>query len=53
MKIINKLITICGIAFVIWLCASIVDINKHNSPFEEGYGDFASWNIVRLWDMIP
>lgn len=51
-NIINKILVICGIAFVVWLAASWIDTNQHNNPFEEGYGDFASWNIIRLEEII-
>ena len=46
----NVIITMC-IALVMWIVASWVNINQHNSPMQEDYGNYAKWNIFEVFNV--
>ena len=37
------------ILFMVWLVASFVDVNIHNDICNPNYGDFANWNLFKLF----
>ena len=47
-KILDNVITTMCIALVMWIVASWVNINQHNSPMQEDYKNYAKWNIFEV-----
>lgn len=48
----NKIKTICSTILVIvllWLVMSVVDVDLHNDPFKEDFGNYHSWNIFTFF----
>lgn len=45
------IITIIGMAFIVWVGASVIDVNNHNLPTHESL-EKASWNIFVMIDNI-
>jgi hypothetical protein len=37
-----------SILFIIWIIASVVDVNLHNQVFSETYQNFATWNLFTI-----
>ena len=50
-KILENVMTIVSIAFVVWIVASWVNINQHNSPMQEDYRNYAKWNIFEVFNV--
>ena len=50
-KVFDNVITIMCIALVMWIVASRVNINQHNSPMQEDYGNYAKWNIFEVFNV--
>lgn len=54
---IKKIVNIIFLTFlsglIIWLFASIVDVNLHNNPNTENYKNYSDWNLfINLNDFI-
>ena len=50
-KILDNVITTMCIALVMWIVASWVNINQHNSPMQEDYENYAKWNIFEVFNV--
>ena len=50
-KILDNVITTMCIALVMWIVASWVNINQHNSPMQEDYRNYAKWNIFEVFNV--
>lgn len=37
-----------SIFVILWIVASVVDVNIHNDICNNGYGDFAWWNLFEI-----
>ena len=48
-KKVSEAVLVVGMAFLIlWVFASVVDVNMHNSPLAEDRGQIAEWNILEV-----
>ena len=47
-EIFSRVALIITIAFLVWLAASFIDVNMHNSLNSE-YGNFHEWNAFILF----
>lgn len=45
----DRVFGIISIFVLLWIFASIVDTNIHNSAFSANYGCYAVWNIFNLF----
>lgn len=45
-KIISKVMAVILVAVAIWFAWSVVDINAHNNPSNENYGNFSKGNAI-------
>ena len=50
-KILDNVITTMCIALVMWIVASWVNINQHNSQMQEDYRNYAKWNIFEVFNV--
>lgn len=46
----KKVITVALLIIGMWLVASFIDVTMHNSPTEENFENYASWNAFTMWD---
>ena len=51
-KILDNVITTMCIALVMWIVASWVNINQHNSPMQEDYKNYAKWNMFEVFEVF-
>jgi hypothetical protein len=49
MKKIGNVFAVLGIILMIWIFISFIDINTHNSPFENDYQSYLSWNFFIIF----
>ena len=49
-KILVNALTILSVLMIVWLILSFVDVNIHNNPANEHFGEYALWNLFKiLW----
>ena len=42
------ILSVICILFFAYLLASFIDVNLHNHPFTDSYGNYADWNIFTI-----
>ena len=46
----NNIALFISIFVIFWIVASVVDVNIHNDICNNGYGDFAWWNLFEIFN---
>ena len=49
MKKIGNVLAVLGIVLMVWIVASFIDTNAHNSPNSPDYKDYSSWNFFSIF----
>ena len=44
-RVILAMVFIVFAFIALWFFASVIDINLHNDPFTENFGEYAYWNL--------
>jgi hypothetical protein len=44
----NNIVLLIGIVSILWVVASVVDVDIHNDICSPNYGNFSVWNIFNF-----